>query len=523
MSQCPIVHGEPKMHATSSRPAQSLIDTVLDTIIDGVVVINMRGEIQSFNQACSKLFGYTPEEVIGQNVSMLMPEPYRSQHDGYLHHYHTTGEERIIGIGREVAARRKDGSVFPIELAVGSTHQQSDHAYVGIIRDVTERKEGDKARELLRQAQKMEAIGQLTGGLAHDFNNLLAIIIGNLDFIDERLAAHDPLREFIRPAIDAALHGSELTRQLLAFSRKQSLQPKLISVNGLVMHFSELIRRTIGERIELHMSLSPDAWNVYADPIQLENVLLNLSVNARDAMPEGGKIIYETKNIVLDTDYTAQHPDVAAGNYLLLSVSDTGCGINPDILDKVFDPFFTTKEIGKGSGLGLSMVYGFVKQSAGHIKIYSEPSHGTTIRIYLPPADGQIMTVPHDTPGITPNLRKVLIVEDNPEVLKITSSMVESLGYHVVTAEHGEAALTLLRHSSDIDLLLTDVMLPGPLNGPALAKQAMLLRPAIKVIFNSGYAEHAIMESGLLEEGVPLLSKPFRKAQLAQKIAEVLG
>jgi len=524
------MNAEPASVKTQAFPSsesefRNLIDTVLDTIVDGVITVNLRGEIQHYNDACERLFGYSFDDVRGKNISMLMPEPMRSEHDGYMENYRQTGIAKIIGIGREVTGLRKDGTTFPMELAIGTTNREGEYAYVGIIRDVTERYDADKAREQLRQAQKMEAIGQLTGGIAHDFNNLLAVIVGNLDFLNEKLAPGSPLLDYIKPAIEAALRGSELTQQLLAFGRKQALQPKNCSLIALITHFSSLIRRTLGERIELVLALSADTWHVHVDPGQLENVLLNLSVNARDAMPAGGKIIYETKNTVLDAAYAELHTDVIPGEYVMLAVSDTGTGMSHDTIERAFEPFFTTKEIGKGSGMGLSMVYGFVKQSAGHIKIYSELGHGTTIRIYLPRADAEDYAYEADenAEAVPIKVRHVLVVEDNPDVLRLTSSMVESLGYKVLTAASGDEAMGIIESRNDIDLLLTDVMLPGSLNGPAMAKRAMELRPALKVLFNSGYAEHAIFESGLLDEGVHLISKPFRKAQLAHKITEILN
>ena len=506
--------------------SESRLHSLLETIIDGVITINGSGLIHSYNKACITLFGYEPYEVIGKNISMLMPEPYHSAHDGYIENFKKSGKAKIIGVGREVTGKRKDGSIFPMELAVGETHAGEEYAFVGIIRDITESKEAEKAREQLRQSQRMEAIGQLTGGIAHDFNNLLAIILGNLDLMNERLGTCDPLLEFIHPSIAAAEHGSELTQQLLAFGRKQALMPQVISLNDLVFYFTTFIRHMLGERIQTSLSLSADVWNVYVDSNQLQNALINLSVNARDAMPEGGKLMFETMNVTFDQDYTEKHFDIMAGDYVMLAISDTGTGMSPDIAAKAFEPFFTTKEVGKGTGLGLSMVYGFVKQSNGHIKLYSEPGMGTSIKIYLPRTmEGMQDTAParqNDGIKTDPLSQLILVVEDNLDVLKITSAMLESIGYRTLTASNGDEAIRLLEERSDIALLMSDVMLPGELNGPALAKRAAILRPGLKVLFNSGYAEHALQNSGLLHEHVHLISKPFRKIQLASKIAELL-
>ena len=371
----------------------------------------------------------------------------------------------------------------------------------------------------------MDSLGQLTGGIAHDFNNLLAIILGNLDFMAERTATDDPLREFIAPSIEAAEHGADLTKQLLAFGRKQALQPKIISLHEILRSFAAMARPTLGERVEIILALKDETWTVNVDPSQLQNALLNLAVNARDAMPDGGKLILETQNVLLDEDYAKDNVDVIAGDYVEIAISDTGEGMTQEVMDKAFEPFFTTKEVGKGSGLGLSMVYGFVKQSRGHIKLYSELGHGTSTNIYLPRAEGTPLIVEdlQEYPELTENKSIiVLVVEDNKNVLTITSTMVASLGYLVLQAETGDAAIGILETRSDIGFLLTDVMLPGSINGPALARRAVALHPNIKVLFNSGYAEQAIMQSGMLEQGVNIITKPFRKQQLANKMSEML-
>ncbi|HLI10521.1 MAG TPA: PAS domain S-box protein [Alphaproteobacteria bacterium] len=500
-----------------------LVDMVLDTMVDGLVTIDRRGLIRSYNKAAARLFGYAPEEVLGRNVSMLMPEPYRSEHDRYIANYLETRIPKIIGVGREVSGQRKDGSIFPMEIAVGEINGGGEHAFVATIRDLSERREAEAAREQLRQAQKMEALGQLTGGIAHDFNNLLAVILGNLDLLQEE-ATESTLQEYIAPCMKAALRGSELTQRLLAFGRKQALLPKTISLNDLVTHFSGLLRRTLGERIGVVTTLAADLWTVKIDPSQFEHVLLNLAVNARDAMPGGGKLIIETKNVSLDSDYTAQNPDVTPGDYAMVAVSDTGTGMTPAVAARAFEPFFTTKGIGKGSGLGLSMVYGFVKQSAGHVKIYSEPGKGTSIKIYLPRAEGEpfaIAEAPAAAPARPSGKHVVLAVENDAAVLNLTATMVRSLGYTVVTARSGDEAMRLIEQREDIDILLTDVMLPGSLNGPTLAKQAVALRPGLKILFTSGYAEHAIMESNMLDESVNLIGKPFRKQQLAERLRDL--
>jgi len=509
----------------TQRGSENKLRAVVDNVVDGLITIDERGHIESFNPACERIFGYSADEVMGQNIKMLMPEPYRAEHDGYLSHYVSTGNARIIGTaGREVSGKRKNGMVFPMDLSVSAFQLKDGRHFSGIIRDITERKEAEKAQEQLRQIQKIEALGQLTGGIAHDFNNIIAVILGNLDFLQER--ARDPaLQNFIKPSIEAAMHGAELTQRLLAFGRKQSLQPQVISLNDLVTHFSTLVYRTLGERVKIVPALMPDVWPVNVDPGQLEAAILNLSVNARDAMPDGGILTYETKNISLQNVWVTRDMEIPPGDYVMLAVNDTGTGMPPEVIQKAFEPFFTTKGIGKGSGLGLSMVYGFVKQSAGHIHIESEVGRGSSIRIYLPRATGDIVASEkkNETPvPVEKRATIILVVEDNKNVLKLTSEMVESLGYEVIQAENGDSALQILEKRKDIDLLLSDVMLPGTLNGPALARRAVKLLPHLKVLFNSGYAADDIFESGMLEEGAHLISKPFRKRQLAEKIAELL-
>ena len=512
----------------SEAHMRGLISTILDVVVDGVVTINRRGEIQFFNQSAQRMFGYTPEEVIGRNVSMLMPDPFRSEHDQYLRNYHDTRDAKIIGIGREVKGQRKDGTVFPVELAVGEVPLGETHAFVGTLRDSTERHEAEQAREQLRQAQKMEAIGQLTGGIAHDFNNLLSVIVGHLDLLHDITEGEEQLRRHLAPCLTAALRGSELTQRLLAFGRRQTLQPRLVNVNTLISAFVNLLHRTLGERIEIITALSPSLWETHVDAGQLENAILNLAVNARDAMPAGGKLIIETANVTLDDSYTVANAEVMSGDYVMIAVSDTGCGMSSEVTNRVFEPFFTTKAVGRGSGLGLSMVYGFVKQSEGHIKLYSEVGRGTSIKIYLPrttsarkpgPEAGDTTKEALAAPRAA---RLVLVVEDDQDVLKLTAAMVESLGYDVITAETGDTALPLIEAHHDIALLLTDVMLPGSLHGPSLAERAQALRPGLPVLFVSGYAENAIIESGVLAPGVNLLSKPFRKSDLQRMLKAIM-
>jgi len=509
--------------ATAEARLRSLIATVLDTVVDGLITIDRRGVIQSFNKACTVLFGYEPEEVVGENVSILMPEPYHSEHDGFISTYLATGLPRLIGTGREVTGRRKDGSTFPMELAVGEAPQAGNHAFVGIIRDLTERREADRQRGQLRQAQKMEAVGQLTGGLAHDFNNLLAIIIGNLDMLRE-IRAEDPVTsELVHDAMESALRGADLTRRLLAFARRQPLQPEMADINEIISAIVRLLTRTLGENISIELALSPNVWPVEIDKAQFEAAIANLATNARDAMPRGGSLLIATFNGFLDENYVAAHPDVTPGDYVVVEVSDSGTGMPPDVLTRIFEPFFTTKDLGRGTGLGLSMVFGFMKQSGGHITVYSEPNKGTTFRLYLPRAvykPPRQDERPEDQPAQGGN-ETVLVVEDNPGLRRIVVRQLTDVGYHVLEASDAESALAVVDSPEPIHLLLTDIVMPGEMDGRDLARVAATRRPTLRVLLTSGYPD-ARMGGSTQPTGGPLLSKPYRKEELRRAVREVL-
>ena len=347
-----------------------------------MIVIDEQGQVTSFSAAAEKLFRYRADEVIGRKIKMLMPEPYRTEYDGYLANYRPTGEAGIIGYGRLVKGLTKDGTVFPMELTVGEAHADGERIFTGFARDLTS---SQKMEEELRQSQKMEAIGQLTGGVAHDFNNLLTAIIGNLEMHYPHVTEPDQ-REHVQEALDAAQDGAKLAAQLLAFGRRQPLNPKPIDVGPLVSSFKELLQRTLGETIELRILGVGSAQLSVVDSSQLHNALLNLSINARDAMPGGGQLTIETTHARLDADYAQTYPDIRPGGYVLVTVTDTGSGMSEEVRRRAFEPFFTTKPTGAGTGLGLSMVYGFVKQSGGHIQLYSELGRGTSVRVYLPAA-----------------------------------------------------------------------------------------------------------------------------------------
>jgi PAS domain S-box-containing protein len=492
----------------SGRMARGIIETALD----GFIQMDGAGVVLDWNSQAEKIFGWTREEALGRVLSeLIIPDGARSHHDMGLRHFLDTGEGPILDTRFEVEAQRRDGTRLTVELSVTAFRRRGGHVFNGFVRDLTEK----IARETqYRQAQKMEAIGQLTGGVAHDFNNILTVITGTIEILAEAVADRDDLAAITKMIDDAAQRGADLTKHLLAFARRQPLQPREIDVNALVVATGKLLRPTLGEQIQIQTSLTEAPWLGFVDPNQLTTAILNLALNARDAMPDGGKLTIETQNVELDETYAAQHSEVRAGPYVLIAVSDTGAGIPPELLEKVFEPFFTTKEPGKGTGLGLSMVYGFVKQSEGHIKIYSEYGHGTTVKLYLPRSMETVLAPRLD--DVVDRLQRgseaVLVVEDDTLVRNYVMTQVQSLGYHAIAAEGAEEALRVIRSDAEIDLLFTDVIMPGSMNGPRLVSEAL------KVLYTSGYTENAVVHHGRLDPGVLLLAKPYRKSDLARML-----
>ncbi|MCW0234367.1 MAG: PAS domain S-box protein [Ferrovibrio sp.] len=633
---------------TKYRRSEERFRKVVETAIDGMILIDAQGIVKLFNPACEALFGYAPEEVLGRNVSMLMPEPDRSAHDGYLRHHLTTGEKRIIGIGREVMGRRKDGIVFPFALAVGSFSEDGKPMFVGVIhdltkyrlslqqqresearfrllvdsitdyaiflmdaegmvltwntgaqnltgvmpeeaigktrdvyyaeearlndspanalliaadkgryvseewrvrkdgskfwasvvisalrdtdgelrgfvnitRDMSERRQAEDLRDQLRQAQKMEALGQLTGGVAHDFNNLLAVIVGNLELLTDRVSDQESHR-LIEQALRNAERGAELTRRLLAFGRQQTLKPARIDVNELVQGILDMLRRTLGDSISIQPALELDVYMVEVDPYQLENAILNIALNARDAMQGNGTLVIRTAITHLTEPRVMPTRVAPVGTYVMVGVRDTGCGMSPDVAARVFEPFYTTKDVGKGSGLGLSMVYGFILQSGGYVELDSMPGAGTEFRLYLPALEGDLLSArrPENEPG----RRLVLCVDDNADVRATMTALLGSLGFAVLPAATAADALEELRRGLPIDLLLTDIQMPGGMNGIELADRVLAKKPGMPILFMSGSAGeeqlHHTRYFGISE----ILPKPVRKAALAEALKKMLG
>jgi signal transduction histidine kinase len=418
--------------------------------------------------------------------------------------------------------RRKDGTEFPAEASISKVTSDGETIFTVILHDVTLREQREAQ---LRHAQGLQAVGQLTGGVAHDFNNLLAVIIGNLELAQDELEDAPEPRELVARAIAASERGATLTARLLAFSRRQALEPKVVDLNKLVTGTTELLQRTLGETIEVETVTAGGLWRCKVDPAQVETLLLNLAVNARDAMPGGGKLTIETANARLDDDYAAAHAEVTPGQYVMLAVTDNGTGMPAEIAERAFEPFFTTKDAGQGTGLGLSMIYGFVKQSEGHVKIYSEVGHGTTIKVYLPRSREQEAVVPDEPPveeRAPGSLETVLVVEDDADVRDLAVNMLQSLGYVPVEATDADSALAALDQRPEIVLLFTDVVLPGGTDGAELAREARKRRPDLRVLYTSGYTDNAIIHKGVLDEDAEIINKPFRKAALARKIRSIL-
>jgi PAS domain S-box-containing protein len=622
------------------------LEAILKSAVAAIITIDSIGRIETVNPAAERMFGYTVEEIAGRNISMLMPEPYRSQHDAYLAKYLATGRRQIIGIGREVAGLRKDGTTFPMHLSVGEFRIGDTRYFTGTIVDLRAQRAAEQRLEreqalfrsifeslpdplvicdtagairlvnpsftrvfgyteadvlgesivrllertadaahflgsepeppatsrkhqaaqfrrksgelfptttvqaaivgssgsqlgrlvlihdataerqqevLLLQAQRMEAVGQLTGGVAHDFNNLLTVILGNLELLEPRLG--DGLSQSLAvEAREAAEMGARLTDRLLTFSRRQRLEMQSINLNEFVLGLTELLRRTIGTPIDLSTALAADLWATVADPGQVESAVINLVINARDAMPSGGRLVIETFNASLGAGDVVDVPGMAAGDYVVLSVADTGHGMTPEVRARAFEPFFTTKAAGKGSGLGLATIYGFARQSGGNVTIYSEPGKGTSVNLYLPragratPAESGAATAEvHAGRGET-----VLVVEDDDRVRRLTARRLGDLGYRVLEAGQGAQALAVLAQAPAVDIIFSDLVMPGGMSGIDLAKLVRVRYPHIPIILTSGYSAGLMNQADLAQLDLQVLRKPYRQAELARMFRAVL-
>lgn len=621
-----------------------MLQAILESAAAAILAIDSRGRIRTANPAAARMFGYTPDEMLDHNVNMLMPEPYRTQHDHYLERYLRTGKKRIIGIGREVEGQRKDGTIFPIHLAVGEFKVSGERFFSGIITDlssharlqaeidrqsllfqavfdhvpealivsepegaivitnpaaermfgysaseaarlhwtelfheppdkkklerdlargsdgvsisaVLRRKNGRtfpaqghiaviraadhtqmtvvslfrdvtdeiKRREGSLRLQKLEAIGQLTGGIAHDFNNLLTIISGNLELLEGSTSNAED-RELLSRATRAADSGARLTRRLLTFARRRQLTPEVINLNDQVQSMTELLRRTLGDTIDLRTSFARDLWLVRADSGEIESAVINLAINARDAMPNGGKLSIRTSNVILERDEVGFEAPLVAGDYVRISVSDNGIGISKAVLGRVFEPFFTTKPPGRGTGLGLSTIYGFIKQSGGNITIYSEPDVGTTVNLYFPRCLDEVSPAASAANALMEERghgERILVVEDNNDVRELTVQRLQRLGYDVIQFATAATARDALNDGLKTDLVFSDIMMPGGLSGVDLAKWIRVHRPELPVILTTGFADEAI-DVGAIAEAWPTLHKPYTQRDLAELVRKTL-
>jgi PAS domain S-box-containing protein len=516
--------GEAKRAESEREALGALTSAIFNNVPDYLMVLNIEDDdrfvIADINPAFEKALRVSAERVRGRAIGDLLPPEVAERL--------TRHNRRVRGGGqpvtsREELARLPDGPrvwesiLAPVQNADGVIDR-----LIGSIRDITDRV---RSEERLRDSQRMEAIGQLTGGVAHDFNNLLQVIRGNLELLQRSVAGDERGQQRLKNALYGAERAAQLTRQLLAFARRQPLAPKVVNLSRLVGDMADLLRRTLGESIEVETVVAGGLWNTVADPAQVESAILNLALNARDAMPLGGRLTVEITNASLDESYARTVRDVTPGQYVMIAVTDTGEGMPEDVRARVFEPFVTTKVDGKGTGLGLSMVYGFVKQSNGHIQIYSELGHGTTVKLYLPrsrQAEQTTLLMLDPAPPVDAGLT-ILVVEDEAAVREAALAMIEELGYRRLEASDAESALAVLEKGEQVDLVFTDVVMPGPLRTRDFAQRMRELRPGMPVLFTSGYTDNAIIHQGRLDEGVHLISKPYAKADLARRIAALLA
>ena len=502
------------------RESNALKTAILDTALDCVISIDHNGNIFEWNASADQTFGYSRDNVLGKQLSdLIVPPDQREAFNTGFKRYLETSESKIIGNRIETVGIRSSGEEFPIEMAVTAQEGEAGPVITAYLRDLTEMK---KAEQRLQQAQKMEAVGQLTGGVAHDFNNLLGVILGNAEFLTDIVGSGNAETQAI---MGAATRGAELTQRLLAFSRQQPLQATPFDLGALVTGMRDLLVRTLGAPIKIETVSDPDLWTASADPNQVENALLNLAINARDAMADGGTLTLECANVHLDEMFLTENPEVAVGDYVMLAVSDEGSGMSAEVRSRAFEPFFTTKDVGEGSGLGLSMIYGFAKQSRGHVTIYSEEGHGTTVKLYLPRAKAPAPEINVSAAPKMPlgNGEVVLIIEDNPDIRALAVRILVDLNYQTIDAPNAAAAQEALKKEGRIDLILSDVILPGGTSGPEFVEQALLSFPDIKVIFMSGYPAVIAERNSKVRSDQILLNKPFERRQLADVLHQVLG
>ncbi|WP_223274802.1 PAS domain S-box protein [Tateyamaria sp. syn59] len=505
----------------ASDPA--LLTALMEAAADAVIIADQHGRIMRANPATARLFGYSEGALVGERVNILMPAALADLHDGFMAHHLATGEQRIIGKGRNVEGKRQDGTIFPLHLSVGRADIDGEPVFIGILHDLTER---HIAEEVLARSQRLDAVGQLTGGIAHDFNNLLTVIIGNLELLQMR-GADERQRGLIDDALASAELGADLTSRLLVFARKGKLKPVQVDLREQCQDALALLSRTIGARYTIRTDFAPRVSKVMIDPVQLQSALINLALNARDAMPDGGEFLISIADVIIDDDYMAQETDIVPGEYVRLFISDDGAGMTLEAQRKAFEPFFTTKANRGGTGLGLAMVYGFVRQSGGHITLYSELGHGTSFGLYFPAvrdarsAEDAMKVVTSD-PIPRGSAEVVLVVEDNPRVRKLSIERIRDLGYRTLEAPNGDDAYVLLQSGIEVDIIFSDLVMPGTLNGYDLAAKVRAEFPTVRILLTSGYASDVVTSKLGGTSDYDVLHKPYRQSDLAERLQALL-
>ena len=510
----------------NTKEDSAVLNAILEAAVDAIIVSDQNGTILRANAAAAQLFQYDMSQMVGQSVNMLMPQALAYLHDGFMAHHFETGEKRIIGVGRDVEGQRKDKSVFPLHLSVGQAQIAENRIFIGILHDQTRRKATEAA---LARSQRLDAIGQMTGGIAHDFNNLLTVIFGNLELLEMR-GADDRQLPLIKDALESAELGAELTSRLMVFARRSDLKPQKTDLCSLCSETLALLKRTIGATYRIRTDFAADVNPVMIDPVQLQSALMNLALNARDAMGAGGELLVSIANVTIDDTYMAQETDIERGHYVRLSVSDDGAGMGIEAQRRAFEPFFTTKSDSGGTGLGLAMVYGFVRQSGGHVTLYSELGLGTSFGLYFPAlvhadAKGESTHASSTETKLSPrgNGETILVVEDNPKVRKLSIERIQDLGFATLEAENGDQAYQMLKDGAPVDLVFSDLVMPGDLNGYDLEAKIAEEFPDLKILLTSGYASDVVtsaMAHGRLYE---ILHKPYRQSDLAQRLQALLA
>jgi len=515
IAACALIAGAILLARAYRRAASSehLLQATLDSVREGVAAFDADRRLIAWNQTFSRMLKL-PRRTLQRREAL--PAGKTAEIDRFNDYFETLDAE-VKQTGRAALMESKEADGRSLEIF----HNPAEDG--GSVTTLLDRTEQRQTEEALRQAQKLEALGQMTGGIAHDFNNLLTVIIGATHLLQRAVAKDAQALQRIDMVTVAAERGARLIQQLLAFARRQPLEPEIVNLGHLMTEVLPMVRRAVGEKVSVEYVTSGGLWNTTIDATQFQTAVLNLAINGRDAMPDGGKLTIEVANAALDDAYAASHPEVEPGQYVMFAITDTGKGMDAATSMRALDPFFTTKPVGEGTGLGLPQVYGFVKQTGGHLKIYSEVDEGTTIKLYLPRELGDVFSQPRQAAALALTGTETVLLVDDDEIVRATvASMLESLGYEVLTASSGVEALSILENGTAIALLFTDVVMPGPISGRKLAERAVEINPAIKILFTSGYTENSIVHNSRLDTGVEFLSKPFDRERLAIKVRRVL-